>query len=98
MTATTEVTTDASIWVSVHELHEQTERILRRVFEQGHIIAIVDHGRIVARLTPAQQQSVDPAELEAFWAEWDRLAAEIGAKWPKGLSAAEAIKQDRREP
>ena len=83
--------------VGVQELREQTERILRRVSEQGHIIAIVDHGRIVARLAPAQQQSVDPAELEAFWAEWDQLVAEIEAKWPNGLSAAEAIKQDRRE-
>ena len=83
--------------VSVQDLQEQTERILRRVSEQGHIIAIVDRGRIVARLAPAQQQSVDPAELEALWAEWDQLVAEIEAKWPKGPSAAEVIKQDRRE-
>ena len=32
----------------------------------------------------------------AVWTDIDRLAAEIGAHWPKGVTAAEAVDEVRR--
>ena len=83
--------------VSVQDLREQTEPILRRVSEAGETIEVVDGDKPLARLVPTERRPMTPEELEAYWAEWDELAAEIGAKWPPGLSAADAIKEDRRE-
>lgn len=40
---------------------------------------------------------VDPEELAAWWAEHDRLVEEIGAHWPEGVSAVDAIREQRRE-
>ena len=62
---------------------------------------ITRRGVPVAMLVPASEAPDIDAEgaLEhdmAVWAEMDRLAEEIGKRWPKGLSAADAISQDRR--
>ena len=93
----TEMPTTAVHVVSVQDLSEQTGPILRRVSELGEIIEVVDEGKTLARLVPSARRPVDPDALAAWWAEVDKLAAEIGAKWPKGVSAADAIKEDRRE-
>ena len=34
-------------------------------------------------------------EWTAYWERWDALAAEIGKTWPKGVSAVDAIREDR---
>jgi hypothetical protein len=34
--------------------------------------------------------------MAAVWTNLDQLAAEIGAHWPEGVSAAEAVRQERR--
>jgi hypothetical protein len=33
----------------------------------------------------------------SVWAEMDELADEVAGRWPAGLSAAEAVNEDRRE-
>ena len=55
------------------------------------------HRRPVAR--PALKIAGCPPgrEFEVVWAEMDQLAAEIGREWPKGISAAQAVSEDRRE-
>ena len=83
--------------VSVQELREQTEPILRRVAEQGETIVVVDEGKPLARLESPGRQPVDPEALAAWWAEVDALAAEIGAHWPEGVSVDDAIRDIRRE-
>jgi len=42
------------------------------------------------------EQAVD-TEMEKYaWDELDNLAAEIGARWPGGVSAAQAVSEVRR--
>lgn len=84
--------------VGVRELKARTSEILRRVREQDEVVEITYRGRVVARIVPAERRrGPDPEELEAIWAERDRLAEEIAKHWPEGVSAVDAIREDRRE-
>lgn len=51
----------------------------------------------IADLNPDSESETDQEDMEAVWADMDRLAAEISAKWPADTSTAEAIREDRRE-
>lgn len=73
-------------------LKEQTGAILR-LDEDGETVAITRHGRVIAHLVPAHRPA-SPADLSALWADLDAPAAEIGARWLQGQSAAEAIRKD----
>jgi prevent-host-death family protein len=86
--------------VGVRELKQNTSRVLRRVREKKERIQVTYRGEVVALLVPVPQRS-RPAEAnhdEAVWAELDQLAAEISARWPKGVSAVQAIREDRSRP
>jgi antitoxin (DNA-binding transcriptional repressor) of toxin-antitoxin stability system len=83
--------------ITIETLREATADILRRVREDGETFAVVDEGRVVAQITPPEIRPPDPDALAAWWAEHDRIAAEISARWPKGVSAVDAIRDVRRE-
>ncbi len=83
--------------VGVRELKEQTSRILRRVREGRETIDVTYRGKVVARLVPVEPTGTGTGDLAHFWANMDRVAAEIGARWPEGLSAADAVSEQRRE-
>lgn len=83
--------------VGIRELKQQTSAILRRVREEGEIVEITYHGKIVARLVPANQPSLSPEDSKVLWADLDQLSAEISAKWPKDVSAQEAVRDVRRD-
>jgi hypothetical protein len=44
-----------------------------------------------------EDQESKRAETMAVLAEADELARKIGAVWPRGVSAAEAVREQRRE-
>ncbi|HYU20381.1 MAG TPA: type II toxin-antitoxin system prevent-host-death family antitoxin [Chloroflexota bacterium] len=85
--------------VGVRELKQHTSRILREVREQGEIVEITYRGRVMARLVPERQvlSATEREKLVAVWADMDQLAAEIGKHWPTGVSAVEAVREQRRE-
>lgn len=83
--------------IGIRELKEHTSQILRRVRENKEEFQVTYHGRVVARLIPIAPSEATPQELGAIWTELDRLAAEIGAHWPEGVAAAEAVSEGRRE-
>lgn len=83
--------------VSVSELKEQTSRVLQRVREKGEHIEITYYGEPIARLVPIRPARPSEEELAAYWAEWEQLAAEIGKKWPEGVSAVVGVREFRRE-
>src|SRR5690242_3963478 len=82
--------------IGVRDLKVRASEILRRVRENGDAFEVTYHGRVIARLVPVSAPRSDVSR-DAFWAEWDELAADIGAHWPRGLSAVEAVRGDRRE-
>jgi prevent-host-death family protein len=80
--------------IGVRELKASLADVLREVREQHAVYAVTHRGRIVARLVPEPPADDD---FEARWSELDEIAAEIGREWPEGISAADAVSQDRRE-
>jgi antitoxin (DNA-binding transcriptional repressor) of toxin-antitoxin stability system len=80
--------------VGVLELKEQTDEIVRRVREDKESIDVTYQGEVVARLVPIPRP-VDLETLSRLWEEEDRLAEEISKYWPEGVSAADAIAEDR---
>ena len=83
--------------VGIRELKQRASNILRRVREKKETITITHRGRPVARLVPIVDAAQQKAAARGVWAEMDELAQEIGAHWPSGLSAAEAVQEQRRE-
>jgi prevent-host-death family protein len=83
------------ITVGIRELKQQASELVRHVRETGGPVQVTYHGKVVALLVPAER-SRDPEEEDRAWAELDRLAAEIGARWPEGISAERAVAEGRR--
>jgi antitoxin (DNA-binding transcriptional repressor) of toxin-antitoxin stability system len=83
--------------VSIKDLKERTEALLRLVQESGETLEILVDGEVVARLVPTDEPPPTRAELDAFWADLDELAEEIGANWPEGVSAVDAVNDVRRD-
>ncbi len=84
--------------IGVRELKEHASRILEEVREKGEEVEITRHGRVIARLVPVSPTPPGTQELDAVWSDMDRLADEIARYWPEGVSAAEAVSEERREP
>jgi prevent-host-death family protein len=82
--------------IGIRELKEHTSEVLRRVREHGETVDVTYRGRVVARLIPVNQPQPSEDDLNALWADMDRLAAEIGMHWPGGVSAVEAVDDVRR--
>jgi len=82
--------------VGVRELKQRTSWVLRELRAGGREIEVTHHGRVVARLVPVRPA---PARHRASpaWSTLDRVAREIGARWPKGRSATAAVREGRRD-
>jgi prevent-host-death family protein len=83
--------------IGVRELKAHTSTVLREVREKGQPVEVTIRGRPVARLVPIEPVRSTPGELSAVWADLDHVAAEIGARWPVDVSAADAVREMRRE-
>jgi len=83
------------ISVGVRELKQQASELIRLVRETGKQVQVTHRGRVVALLVPVESTADSNAEKHA-WDDLDSLAAEIGARWPKGISAARAVAAVRR--
>ena len=136
--------------IRIDELKQRSDEVLRRLRETGEPVEVLDGGRTIAKLVPADEDlerlkdeqtlaalaeldrlseesaaSVAPgitvedvirdtridrvmgatagdsaakdAATAAIWNELERLGVEIGRRWPAGVSAAEAVRDDRRE-
>lgn len=84
--------------LEVCELKDRIDEILRLVEEEGETIEVTDNGKVVVRLVPGDQsQRPTKQELQAFWANIDRLAAEISSYLPGKVDAVEIVREGRRE-
>lgn len=83
------------VTVGIRELKQQASQLVRQVREGGNPIQITYHGKVVAMLIPVEQAREPQAEAQA-WAELDELAAQIGQRWPGGVSAQAAVAEGRQ--
>ena len=82
--------------VGIRELKQRTSDVLRRVRERGEEVEVTFRGQVVARLVPVSPSTTSGRRARAVWDDIDRLAHEIGARWPKGVGAARAVRDARR--
>jgi prevent-host-death family protein len=80
--------------VGIRELKQNASELIRMVRETNNEVQVTYRGKVVARLIPVER--ITPSGETEAWAQLDHLAVEIGANWPKGLSAAEAVSELRR--
>lgn len=83
--------------VTARELKQRTGSILREVREDGKEVVITYRGVPVARIVPTRSGETAEKVFESVWVEMDRLSEEIGRKWPAGVSAENAVSEQRRE-
>jgi prevent-host-death family protein len=76
--------------LEIVELRDNINEVLSEV-EQGESIAVANNGRVIARLVPARKRRRSQREIDEIIAEMDRVAAELGARWPAGVTVEEAI-------
>jgi prevent-host-death family protein len=81
--------------IGIRELRDHLSEVIQQV-EDGEIVAITKHGRIVARIVPVPQEP-NITDIGAILSDLDALAARIGSHWQKGRSALDAIHDVRRE-
>jgi prevent-host-death family protein len=79
--------------VGIRELKQQASELVRMVRETGTEVQVTYHGEVVALLIPVKPAKKDTKKA---WAKLDNLAAEIGARWSKGVSATDAMREARR--
>ena len=79
--------------IGVRDLKTHTSEILRRVRDDKETFVITHRGRIFARLLPANGRKRHWREV---WADMDETAEEIGKHWPEGVSAVDAVREQRR--
>ncbi len=83
------------VTVGVRELKQQASELIRLVRESGHEVHVTHRGKVVALLIPVALGRSKNDEARA-WVDLDSLSAEIGARWPKGVSAAQAVAEGRQ--
>ena len=81
--------------IGVRELKEHLSEILRQVQEEKEIVEVTNRGTAIARLIPIQQPQPTPANDGAVWISLEQLAEEISARWPRGVSAVDAVNDVR---
>lgn len=82
--------------IEAQELGPNANEILRDV-ERGQIVEVMRQGKVVARMVPVQPPTQDADKIRNALADIDRLAAEIGKHWPKGVSAEDAVNDVRED-
>jgi prevent-host-death family protein len=81
--------------IGIRELKEHTSEVLRQVRENKASYDVTYRGEVVARIVPVERELTEEEE-DRLWAEMDELAKEIGKKWPRGVSAVDAVREQRR--
>lgn len=82
--------------VGVRELKENPSKFLRLVRDENAVFDITIRGEVVAQLVPARRH-VEHAEIEAALARRRRLTEGARGLWPRGFSAADVAREQRRD-
>ncbi len=80
--------------VVIPEVEDDISEALNAV-EQGETVGVARHGHIIASLVPTRRCRRTQREIDEIIAEMDRVAAELSARWPAGVTVEEAIEDVR---
>lgn len=95
--------------IGIREAKDHLSEVIEEVERKGEVVLITRHGRPVARVSPVRAvrpvprprrtaglRSPDESEVGALIQSLDSLAAEIGGHWQTGLSAVDAVREQRQ--
>ena len=82
--------------VELAHLQEHIADLVTSVRDQGDIVFVAENGRIIARIVPPELLPEEIEQSLAVFDAMDRLAEEIGARWPTGMAATDAVHEQRR--
>ncbi len=83
--------------VGIRELKTQASDIIRRVRDTNETFVVTYRGQPVARLEPLEDPEEKRYRAREVLAEMDRIAESVTKYWPSGVSAVDAVAEDRRE-
>jgi antitoxin (DNA-binding transcriptional repressor) of toxin-antitoxin stability system len=85
--------------IGVEELADRAAEIVQDVHDNGESYVVTVKGKVLAKVQPFSDLDIEvwQNEIDDWLARVDVIAREIGAIWPKGVSAAEAVAEQRRE-
>jgi prevent-host-death family protein len=84
--------------VGVRELKNRATQLIREVREKRVEFVVTVDGTPVARLSPFQDETAAQKRdrRRVAIAALAAVADQVGAKWPKGVSASMAVREQRR--
>lgn len=82
--------------IGLPELETHLGDILREIQETGETIVVTRDGEPIARVTPMRNH-LGEQDRYSIIESLDTLAAQIGAHWPEGVSALDAVHDVRRD-
>jgi prevent-host-death family protein len=85
------------ITVGVRELREDLSKLLQQVRDKGETIEITMRGESVALVIPMKRKVRSSEEITKQFDGLNELIAEISEYWPEGVSAVDAVKEQRRD-
>ena len=90
--------------ITIDELETRVREVIDGLAHGGAPVAVTRGGVVVAEITASAEASdatsEEPVrrtqgEVDAYMATWKQLAQDIAPLWPKGVSAVDAIREDR---
>lgn len=82
--------------IGVRELKLNPGKVVMAVHDTNEEIDVTYRGEVVAKIVPVQRRP-SLEEVRAAWQRHREIAHEISKDWPEGVSAADVIKDVRRE-
>lgn len=83
--------------VGIRELKTQASDIIRRVRDTNEAVVVTYRGKAVARIEPLEDPETTRYRAREVLAQMDRIAEEVTQYWPSGVSAVDAVAEDRRD-
>lgn len=92
--------------ITLDDLESKVRQVITDLAPGGEPVAVTLNGTVVATLSPPADQpsavghhpklSMTAEEVDAFWAPWREVWEIIGDRWPEGVSAVDAVREQRR--
>lgn len=85
--------------IGIKEFKNQVTQLLRQVREERSEVIVTYDGEPIAVLRPFQKEddaNSRSEQLKAAMVRADLLAEKISKNWPKGVSAADSVAEQRR--
>ena len=83
--------------VGIRELKRDARAIVRTVRDDKQVIDVTYRGEIVARIIPVERPDERQRRLDEFSKKLAVLRKEVSERWMDGMSAVEAVREQRRE-